>query len=94
MLTLNGIFRRELFVTENMHNKDKTSDVPSKSFELLQKYGFRPGIVDALGANISVSSLHRKGMATGLTAAPPSIYPTKMANKCLNGISFFHSDGT
>ena len=55
MLTLNGIFRRELFVTENMHNKDKTSDVPSKSFELLQKYGFRPGIVDALGANISVS---------------------------------------
>lgn len=52
-------FCRELFVTENMHNKDRNSETPSKSFELLQKYGFRQGIVDALGANISVSSLHR-----------------------------------
>ena len=87
-------FCRELFVTENMHNKDKNSETPSKSFELLQKYGFRPGIVDALGANIAVSSLHRWGMAPGLTAAPPSIYPSKMPNKCLNRISFVHSDGT
>lgn len=53
------IFCRELFVTENMHNKDKNSETPSLSFGLLQKYGFRPGIVDALGANISVSSLYR-----------------------------------
>ena len=38
-----------------MHNKDKNSETPSKSFELLQKYGFRPGIVAALKANASVS---------------------------------------
>jgi len=34
-----------------MHNKEKDSTEPSASFRLLQKYGFRPGIVSALKAN-------------------------------------------
>ena len=74
-----------------MHNKDKTSEEPSISFRLLQKRGFRQGIVNALKANVQVSLLQP---LPSFSAVESSIFLPKFSKISKLKLCSFRRDST